>query len=72
MKQSVTIEIRDNAVLKLLQNLATLNLISFKTEPDSKDDSVTARLNEIYKEEESSLEPCYYIAQNNVIGREDW
>jgi hypothetical protein len=72
MKQTVTIEITDNTVLQLLRNLASMSLIKFTTETPSQDDLITSRLNEIYNEIDSSLEPCYIMAQNEVLESEDW
>jgi len=71
MKQTVTIEIADNTVLPLLRNLASMSLIRFMSEIPSQDDHITARLNEIYNEIDSSLEPCYMMAQAEVLS-EDW
>jgi hypothetical protein len=71
MKQTVTIEIADNAVLQLLRSLASMSLIRFTPEIPSQDDLITARLNEIYNETDSSLEPCYMMAQTEVLS-EDW
>jgi len=72
MKQTVTIEIADNTVLPLLRSLASMNLIKFTPEIPSQDDFITARLNEIYDEVDSSLEPCYVMAQVEVLESEDW
>ena len=72
MKQTVTIEIADNAVLLLLRSLASMSLIRFMPEIPSQDDLITARLNEIYNEVDSSLEPCYMMAQTEVLESEDW
>ena len=77
MKQTVTIEITDNTVLQLLQSLASMSLIRFTPEipsqsAASQDDLVTAHLNEIYSDLDSSLEPCYMMAQAEVLENEDW
>jgi hypothetical protein len=72
MKQTVTIEIANNTVLQLLRNLASMSLIKFTSETPSQDDLITSRLNEIYNEIDSSLEPCYIMAQNEVLESEDW
>ena len=72
MKQTVTIEIADDTVLPLLRSLASMSLIRFTTEIPSQDDRITARLNEIYNEVDSSLEPCYIMAQAEVLESEDW
>ena len=71
MKQTVTIEIANNTVLQLLRNLASMRLIKFTSEIPSHDDLVTAHLNEIYNEVDSSLEPCIMMAQAEVLS-EDW
>ena len=72
MKQTVTIEIIDNAVLQLLQSLASMSLIRFSPGIAPQDDIITTRLNEIYNKIDSSLEPCYMIAQAEVLESEDW
>jgi len=46
--------------------------VSFTLEVPSKDDLITDRLNEIYNELDSSLEPCYMMAQIEVLGSDDW
>jgi hypothetical protein len=71
MKQTVTIEIADNTVLQLLRTLASMSLIRFTSEMPSQDD-ITARLNEIYNEVDSSLDPCYVMAQAETLESEDW
>ena len=72
MKQKVTIEIADNTVLQLLRSLASMSLIRFTPEIPSQDDLITARLNEIYNEVDSSPELCYMMAQSEVLENEDW
>ena len=72
MKQTVTIEIEDITVLPLLRNLASLSFIRFTSETAPKDDLIAARLNEIYKELDSSLDTSIMLAQTEAIGIEDW
>jgi hypothetical protein len=72
MKQTVTIEIADNTVLPLLRSLDSMNLIKLTPEIPSQDDLITARLNEIYDKVDSSLGPCYVMAQVEVLESEDW
>jgi len=72
MKQTVTIEIVDNTVLQLLRSLASMSLIKFTSEIPSQDGLITSHLNEIYKDMDSSLEPCYMMAQSEVLESEDW
>jgi len=49
-----------------------MSLIRFTPEIPSQDDLITARLNEIYNETDSSLESCYAMAQAEVLESEDW
>lgn len=49
-----------------------MSLIRFTPEVPSQDDLITARLNEIYNETDSSLEQCYMMAQTEILDREDW
>jgi hypothetical protein len=72
MKQTVTIEIADNTVLQFLRSLASMSLIKFTPEIPSQDELITARLNEIYNETDSSLEQCYMMAQAEALENEDW
>jgi len=49
-----------------------MRLIKFTPETSSQDDLITAHLNEIYNELDSSLESCYMAAQTEAIKSEDW
>jgi hypothetical protein len=72
MKQTVTIEIADNTVLQLLRSLASMSLIKFTSEIPAQEELITTRLNEIYNEVDSSMEPCYMMAQVETLESEDW
>ena len=72
MKQTVTIEIEDTAVLHLLQNLASMSLVRFTTELNSENDYITACFNDVYNEMDSSLDNGLITAQAEAIGAEDW
>jgi len=72
MKQTVTIEIADSSVLQLLQNLASLSLIKFASEMPSQDDLIIAKINEVCKEVDTSLDPSLMLAQMEVLEKEDW
>jgi len=72
MKQTVTINFNDNTVLQLLRSLAAIKLVEFASEIPSQDDLITAQLNEVYKEVDSSLDPCFEKVQAEVLGSEDW
>ena len=71
MNRIVTIEIIDTAALRFLRELAAISLIRFTPETES-DDDVTALVNEICKEIDTSLDPCMMTAQIEAIGKEDW
>jgi hypothetical protein len=49
-----------------------MSLIKFIPEIPSQNDVITTHLNEIYNELDSSLEPCYMMAQAEVLESEDW
>ena len=72
MNQTVTIEIIDTTVLQLLRNLAAMSLVKFMPEAPSQDDLITARLNEIYSELDSSIDPFVVAAQAEVLKGDDW
>jgi len=72
MKQTVTIDINDITVLHLLRSLAAMKLVEFTSEVPSQDDFITARLNEVYKEVDSSLDQDFVRVQSEVLGSGDW
>ena len=72
MNSTLTIEIVDKAAIRFLRDLETINLIRFTKEKTSEDNNVTALINEICKEVDTSIDPCLMAAQVEAIGREDW
>ena len=82
MKQTITIETTDNTVLQLLQNLAAMKLLTFTSETPTgeetrsatnfQNDLITARLNEIYSELDSSIDPFVVAAQAEVLEGDNW
>jgi hypothetical protein len=72
MKQTVTLNINDITVLQLLRSLATMKLVEFTSEVPSQNDLITAHLNEVYKEVDSSLDPDFVRVQAEVLGSDDW
>ena len=72
MKQTVTLNIYDIAVLQLLRSLAAMELVEFTSEVPSQDDLITAHLNEVYKEVDSSLDSDFVRVQAEVLGSDDW
>ena len=72
MNSTVTIEIIDSAAIRFLRDLAAISLIRFTPETVTEDDNVTALINKVCEEEDTSLEPCFMAAQVEAIGKEDW
>ena len=72
MKKTITIEIANNAVLQILRNLAAMSLVKFTEETPTHDEQLTARLNEIYSELDSSIDPFVVAAQAEVLEGDDW
>ena len=72
MRQTVTLNINDITVLQLLRSLAAMKLVEFASEVPSQEDLITAHLNEVYKEVNSSLDPCFVRVQAEVLGSDDW
>ena len=72
MKQTVTLNINDITVLQLLRSLAAMKLVEFTSEVPSQDDLITAHLNEVYKEVDSSLDSDFVRVQAEVLGSGGW
>jgi len=72
MNRTLTIEIIDTAALRFLRDLENISLIRVKQETAPEEDRVTAIINEICEEEDTSIEPCVMAAQAEAIGKEDW
>jgi len=72
MKQTITIEVANNTVLQILRNLAAMSLVKFTDEKPAHDDQLTARLNEIYSELDSSIDPFVEMAQAEVLEGDSW
>jgi len=72
MKQTVTVEVANNATLQILRSLAAMSMLKFTQEPPSDSEQITARLNEIYSELDSSIDPFVEAAQAEVLEGNDW
>jgi len=72
MRQTVTLNINDITVLQLLRNLAAMKLVEFTSEVPSQDTLITAHLNEVYKEVDSSLDSDLIRVQAEILGSDDW
>ena len=72
MKQTVTIEVENNAVMQLLRHLAEMSLVKFALNQPSNDDLIIAQINEVCKEVDTSLDPSLMAAQMEVLEGDDW
>ena len=72
MRQTVTIETEDAAVLELLRNLSSMSLVRLIDPHPDEDNRLLDCLNEVYAEEDSSLAPGFVLAQAEIVEREDW
>ena len=58
MKQTITLEVENTAVMQLLRNLAEMSLVKFTLDQHSNDDLIVAQINEVCKEVDTSLDPA--------------
>ena len=72
MKQTITLEVENMAVMQLLKNLAEVSLVKFALNQPSNDDLIIAQINEVCKEVDTSLDPGIYRAQMEVLQGDDW
>jgi len=68
----VSLHVKDYTVLQLLRNLAAMNLVEFTSETPSCDDLITAQINEVCKEVDTSLDTGLYLAQMEVLKGNEW
>jgi hypothetical protein len=72
MRQTVTLEVENNTVMQLLRNLAEMSLVKFTLNQHSDGDLITAQINEVCKEVDTSLDPSIMAAQIEVLKSDDW
>jgi len=72
MKQTVTLEVENMAVMQLLKNLAEISLVKFALNQPSNDDLIIEKINEVCKEVDTSLDPNIYLAQMEILQGDDW
>jgi len=72
MKQTVTLEVENTAVMQLLRYLAEVSLVKLTLNQPSNDDLIVAKINEVCNEVDTSLEPWVYQAQMEVLKGDDW
>jgi len=70
MKQTLTIETEEAAVIQLLRSMAETRLLRLLPEASSRDDLLLSRLNEIYEKDDSSLDPGFALAQVEAMDNE--
>ena len=68
----VSLNVKDYTVLQLLHNLAAMNLVEFTSETPSPDDLITAQINEVCKEVDTSLDTGLYLEQMEVLKGNEW
>ncbi|MCL1993275.1 MAG: hypothetical protein FWG66_10055 [Spirochaetes bacterium] len=72
MNRTITIEIMDAAALRVLQDLAAINLIRFSQRAKFDEEHIQELISEICQEVDTSLDPCIMAAQTEVLGKEAW
>jgi len=72
MKQTVTLEVENMAVMQLLRNLAEVSLVKFALNQPLNDDLIVAQINEVCKEVDTSVDPGLYRAQIETLQGDDW
>jgi len=72
MKQTVTLETESMSVMQLLRSLAEMSLVKFAINNTIDDDLIVARINEVCKEVDTSLDPAVMAAQMEVLEGDDW
>ena len=72
MKQTITLEVENTAVMQLLRNLAEMSLVKFALYQQSNEDLIIAQINEVCKEVDTSLDPALMTAQMEVLQGDDW
>ena len=72
MKETITLEVDNSAVMQILRSLAEMSLVKFAMNQPSKEDLIVAQINEVCKEVDTSLDPGIMAAQMEVLEGDDW
>jgi len=72
MKQTITLEVENAAVIQLLKNLSEMSLVKFTQNQHSNDDLIIAQINEVCKETDTSLDQGLMSAQMEIMEGDDW
>ena len=67
MKQIVTIEVENVAVMQLLRSMAEMSLVKFTLNNPSNDDFIVAQINEVCREVNTSLDQGIMAVQMEVL-----
>ena len=67
MKQTVTLEVENLAVIQLLKSMAEMSLVKFTQNSTIGDDQIVAQINDVCKEVDTSLDPGIMAAQMEVL-----
>jgi len=72
MKQTVTLEVENLAVMQLLKSMAEMSLVKFSLNNPSNDDLIVAQINEVCREVDTSIDSNLMAAQMEVLKGDDW
>ena len=72
MKQTITLEVENAAVMQLLRTLAEMSLVKFALNQNSNDDLIITQINEVCKEVDTSLDQSVMAAQMEVLEGDEW
>ena len=72
MKQTVTLEVENLAVMQLLKSMAEMSLVKFSLNNPSNDDLIVAQINEVCREVDTSIDLNLMAAQMEVLKGDDW
>jgi len=72
MKETVTLEVENTTVMQLIKTLAEMSLVKFALSQPSNEDLIVAKINEVCKEVDTSLDPDLVRVQAEVLGSDDW
>ena len=67
MKQTITLEVENLAVMQLLKSMAEMSLVKFSLNKPSNEDLIVAQINEVCKEVDTSLDAGIMAAQIEAL-----
>ena len=72
MKQIVTLEFENLAVMQLLKSMAEMSLVKLSLNKPSNEDVIVTQINNVCKEVDTTLAPCIMAAQMEVLKGDNW